>query len=239
MINDQVVSIIAVGTLPMLGTAVFLLSRERVQLKAATVFLLAGTAGVVAVLAGALWTRSPWLLALAAAQAILATMVWPVHAMVRTGRLNWFCLMLARAVRTGRTPTGACWQTMEQLRAEYGQTVLDDATRDPVLDDLLTQAARQFEAALAADASPLPLDTQITMYANGVVEAFSDPPEKVAQIRHELPPDRRQRWLFPRYCGYAPFMLAIATMCRAYDSARAHHGAAAQMTRLRPSTGAG
>jgi hypothetical protein len=122
-------------------------------------------------------------------------------------------MITGRLLRSGRMskPGGGRMRAIGELRAEYGQTVLDDASWDPVLDRLLDQYA----AAIAAQLhKPAPgrhgrpalrhVDVVVvTGYANGRLDAMSDP---------DRPPSGR------RYRGYTDDMLTIAALCRLADT---------------------
>jgi len=118
MIDPKVVDVVALFAITMFGLAVWLMNTRPAVRWSVVVPLVAGTVGVVVVLVEALWTREPWLLALAAMEAVLAAVVWAVHRYARTGEPTWFYRLVAmRVMMAGR------WQTMDQLRAEYGQAL--------------------------------------------------------------------------------------------------------------------
>jgi hypothetical protein len=142
------------------------------------------------------------------ALALFVALHWDMHIGARQGRPALVPLLLtARQLRRGKTrltrADGRPMQTIGELRAEYGQGVLDDAARDPALDRVLNIYVDKLTALLRNPGDgdqPLPLDLMtVTSLANKYVDSLSEP--------------GRQGGSRP-YCGYSTDMLAIAAMCR-------------------------
>ncbi|MGN9912658.1 hypothetical protein ACTMTJ_34500 [Phytohabitans sp. LJ34] len=90
-------------------------------------------------------------------------------------------------------------RTIADLRAEYGQNVLDDAARDHVLDQVLTVYEQQLVDLMRRPDRRLDL-LAVTTFANLYVDSLSEPSRRPAGE--------------PPYGGYSHPMLVIAAMCR-------------------------
>jgi hypothetical protein len=174
--------------------------------------LLILTVATAGLLLFGIWRRQADTTVLAVAVAVVAGLAWDRHIGASNGRPGgWIGQMLTgRPCRTGRMskPGGGRMRTIDELRAEYGQTVLDDASWDPVLDRLLDQyaaaAAAQLRKAAPSLAGHRYVDVVVvTGYANGRLDAMSDPGRR---------PSGR------RYRGYTDDMLTIAALCRLADT---------------------
>jgi len=120
---------------------------------------------------------------------------------------------IARLVwrRLGKGPLtradGRAMLSLAELRAEYGQNVLDDAARDPELDRVLDSQVDQLAARLREPTpvrpTPMPLTVVlVTAYANGYLEAVTDP--------HRRPGTSPYR-------DYSRDMVVLAALCRLAD----------------------
>lgn len=143
----------------------------------------------------------------ALANAILAVgviLLWDHHRGARHGRPGTLMLTVAAwRVRRGtaghRRPDGRRLRTIAQIRAEYGQNVLDDAARDPHLDRVLTVYEQHLPNLLRDPDGTLDL-LCVTVFANGYLDSLSDP----GRHRNSEPP----------YAGYTHHMLILAALCR-------------------------
>jgi hypothetical protein len=167
---------------------------------AATIGLL-----TLAISTSAWWTTVPSVLFVA-----FTAVLWDNRLSARAGwpggRLALF--LAGRRVRRGKVrltePNGRPMQTIDEIRVEYAQTILDNATDDPQLDGLLNESADAIDALLRKPGSgksgPRALDAlTITAYANRLLDAMSEP---------------NQRPTTPPYRSYSGDMLTIAAMCR-------------------------
>jgi hypothetical protein len=134
--------------------------------------------------------------------AVAMVALWGHHLAVRRDRPSRLAVALV-SWRAGRGvlrgPQGRRIRTIDQLRAEYGQNVLDDAARDPILDRLLS-AYEQRIAAVAREAGERLDALSATVFANRYLESLSDP--------------GRHAGGEPPYAGYSRHMLVIAATCR-------------------------
>ncbi|MGS2615157.1 DUF6401 family natural product biosynthesis protein [Micromonospora sp. LZ34] len=171
--------------------------------RAVTALLLAQNATATALAAVAVGTRSWWDLVTALILGVASVVPWELHLATRAGRPSrvlWRQISRTLAQRRG----GRRLWTLTELRAEYAQTILDDAEQDPnlaaILDDL---ADRVVDHVKGADDGPrLGLAETLTAYANGYLDSLSDPGRQP---------------LRPGYRGYSTDMLMIAAVCLAAD----------------------
>ncbi|BCB77922.1 hypothetical protein GCM10022251_37630 [Phytohabitans flavus] len=137
--------------------------------------------------------------------AVAMVALWDHHLATRQARPSRLALAFtAWRARRGvlRGPGGRRVRTIDQLRAEYGQSILDDATRDPILDHLLSTYERRIEAVASESGERLDA-VSVTAFANRYLEMLSDPGR---HLRSE-----------PPYAGYSRHMLVIAATCRLAD----------------------
>ncbi|GAA4731102.1 hypothetical protein [Phytohabitans rumicis] len=168
--------------------------------------LTAATAGLFAatIVYRDLWTMFP-----AAALMLMIAVHWDNRLSARRGwtggRLGLH--LAGRRIRRGKvrfiTSSGRRMHTLDEIRAEYAQTILDNAAHDQDLDQLLNETADDIEALLRQpddDGTPRSLDAiTVASFANRVLDQFSDP-------------DRRPP--AAPYRGYSRDMLTIAALCR-------------------------
>ena len=134
-------------------------------------------------------------------------LLWDHHLGARHGRPGTLMLKLtAWRVRRGkaghRRPDGGRMRTMAQIRAEYGQNVLDDAARDPHLDRVLNIYEQQLPELIRDPDGALDL-LGVTVFANLYLDSLSAPGQHPASE--------------PPYAGYTHHMLIIAALCRLAD----------------------
>ncbi|MCX5070824.1 DUF6401 family natural product biosynthesis protein [Micromonospora lupini] len=172
-----------------------------------TAWLLLPSLGALVLIAGATWIGSWFLLALAGGLVLMLAIEWDMHLGARRGDGGRFLAFVATRMvsrkkwspRSGGRPL----LPIDELRAEYGQGVLDDARRDPRLAHILDQTTAVLEERiLGPDRPGLPL-IRITAYANGLVDALSEPDRK---------PSR------PAYRAYSSDMILVAALCQLHDS---------------------
>lgn len=166
--------------------------------------LLAAQAIVVVSLAAVAVThRSWWDLVTAVILGAGSVVPWEMHLAARRGRpsrLVW--RMVSRHLARGRG--GRRLWSLAELRAEYAQTILDDADRDAELAAILDEFGERI-AAETRKTDGLPAGGELallTAYANGYLDSLSEP--------GRLPSQRGYR-------GYSTDMLMIAAVCRAAD----------------------
>jgi hypothetical protein len=134
-------------------------------------------------------------------------MLWDHHLGARHARPGPIMLRLtAWRIRRGkaghRRPDGRRLLTIAELRAEYGQNVLDDATRDPHLDHVLAVYEEHLPELIRGPDNETDL-LDITVFANRYLDRLSDPD--------------RPTFPGPPYAGYTHHMLIIAALCRLAD----------------------
>lgn len=168
-----------------------------------TVLLIAATAAAVALAVTSAWAGT-WDGLLALALLLLSAIEWDLHIAERRGHTTvitrWVAALLLRRYRLAVGPSGRRLQSMEELRVEYGQAVLADAARDPVLAHLIDQLAADFEEQIFRDDPERALaGLRLTAFANGYLDAMSEPGRQSAHRP---------------YRGYSPDMLAVAALCQ-------------------------
>lgn len=171
--------------------------------RAVTVLLAVQNAAVAALAALAVAHRSWWDLLTAGIFAAGSIVLWEMHRAARKrrpSRLVWRLLNRHLAPSRG----GRRLWTIAELRAEYAQTILDDAERDPELAAIL----EEFGGRIAAESEKqddMPPGGQVallTAYANGYLDSLSEPGRQ---------PSTRG------YRGYSTDMLMVAAVCAAAD----------------------
>lgn len=184
------------------------------------VALVAGTLGAAVTVVAGLWW-GPKVLVVGAVATVLYVLALGTHGARLTGVpprwmypvLRW---AMERPLLSGRTPLGNRWQSMERIQAEYAQSVLDDARRDPYLDQVLDDVAGQLRSRIRGsdERAPNPFAyVGVVAYANGVLNALSETPEAIERIRRDLPP-RSEPAVRVAYGSYSPHMLLLAALCR-------------------------
>lgn len=168
-----------------------------------TALLMVQTALTLAFAAVAVDYRSWWDLVTAVILLAGSAFVWEAHLAARAGRpsrLVWRRVSRALARERGRS---RLW-TLEELRAEYAQTILDDAARDPELAAILDRFADGIAAEFEKPDGRRVVGPKefLTVYANGHLDSLSDPGRE---------PHRQG------YRGYSTDMLIIAAVCQAAD----------------------
>lgn len=145
--------------------------------------------------------RSGWDLFTTGAFAAGTAVLWDLNRPLWAGKPSR--IVQRRVWRTLRRERhGRPLLTLSQVRAEYGQTILDDAARDRVLAELLDDRAAQIVARVDLRVGGVHM---LTAYVNGYLESLSEP-------------GRRPRG--PVYRGYSDEMLTIAAVCRAAERLR-------------------
>ncbi|MFG1659136.1 hypothetical protein ACGFIY_21645 [Micromonospora chersina] len=174
---------------------------------AVTVLLVVQSGAVFTLAALAVAHDSWWDLVTAAVLAGGTVLPWEMHLRARTGRpsrLVW--RMVNRHLAQGRG--GRRLWSLVELRAEYAQTILDDAQRDEALSEILDEFADRI-AAETLKVGNVPTGGEVallTAYANGYLDSLSEPGRSPSP---------------PGYRGYSTDMLMIAALCRAEDRMRA------------------
>jgi hypothetical protein len=147
-------------------------------------------------LVGAIFARMWWALTLTPALVLVTLHLLNVHRAAyreQPAALDrWLLRWLHR--KAGIKPL----QTLETLRAEYAQTILDDAKYDPRLNAALDDQSAAIVQTLTQRRETLTVD-DVTSFANVWVSRLSDPDHK---------PMRRV------YRGYSTEMLVLAAACR-------------------------
>lgn len=166
--------------------------------------LLALTACVTAMVAWPTVAGSFWYAVPNGVLAIGVVVLWDHHLGARHGRPGRIALLLAAwQIRRGkagqRRPDGRPMRTIADLRAEYGQNVLDDAARDPLLERVLSIYEEHLTELIRRPDGTIDL-LLVTAFANHYLDSLSDP--------------GRHRPTEPPYAGYTHHMLALAAMCR-------------------------
>ncbi|WP_435585915.1 DUF6401 family natural product biosynthesis protein [Micromonospora aurantiaca (nom. illeg.)] len=171
-----------------------------------TGLLVPATLGVLFLIAGTAWAGEWFLLACAVALGFMVVVGWDMHLGARRGDGGRYLAFLARRMiarkRWNPRPDGRPMQSIDELRAEYGQSILDDARRDPRLAHILDQTAGSVEEQIfgGGRSRELPL-LQITAYANGLVEGISEPGRRPRRV----------------YRGYSSDMILLAALCQLHD----------------------
>lgn len=179
------------------------LSRTRM----ATALFIAPAGVAVALAAVAVAHRSWWDLVTAVILAAGTAGMWEMHRAARAGRpsrlVRWQINRTLARKRGGRE----LW-TLAQVRAEYAQTILDDADRDPALAEMLDGYAAQIaERVKGPGGQPrIGAADALAAYANGYLDSLSEPGRQP---------------LGPGYRGYSTEMLMVAAVCRAAELLRA------------------
>lgn len=169
--------------------------------------LVPATLGELVLVAGTVWTGQWFLLVCAAGLAFMLAVGWDMNLGARRGDGGRFLTFLAHRLinrkRWSPRVDGRPLQSMDELRAEYGQGVLDDARRDPRLAHILDQTAGSLEERIfgGGRSRELPL-IQITAYANGLVEGISEPGRSGPRRVHG---------------GYSSDMILLAALCQLHD----------------------
>ncbi|WIN00118.1 hypothetical protein ACTOB_003802 [Actinoplanes oblitus] len=168
---------------------------------------LAGTT-LAGVLLATITGHSAWAVPVAMPLITTATVkyLWSVAKDRRDGRLARLVWRGLGKVALTR-PDGRAMLSIAQVRAEYGQSVLDDAARDPeldrILDSYVDELAAQLRKPTPKQPTPVPLTVVlVTAFANGYLEAVTDP--------------RRRPGASP-YRGYSLDMVVLAALCRLAD----------------------
>jgi hypothetical protein len=196
--------------------------RRRLPAPLVESLLLAGSVGAACL---ALWFihRGDWLAA--AVTGLIATVLWAARA-EDLGRRPWWTALLVRfAIRVmARRPAridrvsaarAEVGMTLTELRAEYAQTILDDAARDPDLaeilerlgGDLLATVCELETAGRSAEPTPRALSRYLilTALANSYLANLTEPGTTV-------PPSP--------YRAYSQPMLVLAAACQVGTSDR-------------------
>jgi hypothetical protein len=171
------------------------------------VALPAAMAGIVVTLAVATAVRpSWWTLVDAVIIAAGLVVVWDLNRSARTGCPSR--ILRRRIQRQLARERGRPLQSLAQLRAEYGQTILDDAARDPILAELLDEYAEVIAEEMQEPEGRPGIGSveALTLYANGFLDSLSQP-------------GRRPQG--PAYRGYSREMLTVAAVCRAAERLQA------------------
>jgi hypothetical protein len=179
-----------------------LLRSPSAAMRVGTAALVALAGVVVALAAAAVAHRSWWDLLTSGIFAACAAVMWDLHWSACTGRPSR--VLRRRMRRVFAQERGRPLRTLVQLRAEYAQSILDDASRDSVLTELLDEFAGVIAAEMAEPKGhPGIGDLEfLTAYANRYVDSLSQP-------------GRRPQG--PAYRGYSREMLTIAAVCRAAE----------------------
>lgn len=150
----------------------------------------------------------PWDFATAVVGLVLfAGVGWEPYFAARAGRPSRLAWRSARRAMARKAP-GRRFRSIDELQAEYAQSILDDADRDAILSTVLDELAANFllrrgEAEVRAS-NPDDL-ASLTAYANQHVETLSDPDHEPLQRI---------------YRGYSTDLLVVAAACRAADRMR-------------------
>ncbi|MBM0201916.1 hypothetical protein JNW90_01435 [Micromonospora sp. STR1s_5] len=173
-----------------------------------TAWLVLSTLAELVLTAGAAWFGSGILLTAAGGLGLMLALEWDMHLGARRGGIGHFLGFIATRMLSHKQwsprANGRPLLSIEELRAEYGQGVLDDARRDPRLAHILDQTAAVLEERILGPGRPqeLPL-IRVTAYANGLVDALSEPGRV---------PSRRG------YRTYSTDMILVAALCQLHDS---------------------
>ncbi|SCL12956.1 hypothetical protein GA0070616_0077 [Micromonospora nigra] len=192
------------GILTTLAGMLFAVDRLRPSLFM-TAWLSLATLAELGLVATTVW-RGHWFFAVpAVGLGLLLVAQWNMHLGARRGDGGRLLALIARRFLTRQSPRvdGRPLRPMDDLRAEYGQGILDDSRRDPTLAHLLDQAAATLDDRLFGKgrSKELPL-IRIEAYTNGLVDALSEPGRAPSQHR---------------YRGYSSDMILIAALCQLYD----------------------
>lgn len=165
-------------------------------------WLLTTLTGLLAAVTVHATIHSLWMnIALAAIMGLPTAALWDTHLAIRHGRQSrYYRWTTRRVIRRRYGGRSIAW-----LRAEYGQTVLDDAEYDPVLSDLLDDYGRRITESMTEPGDDDRIVTQMDLllaYGNGYVDSMSEPGRR--------PKD-------PVYRGYSTDMVVIAAVCRAAE----------------------
>lgn len=191
--------------------------RDRITSRWFLLPLSVATVGALAAVGLGLWTQLWWELVDAALLGAMVAMMWATWILMTRGRWLHDRAMRRTADRMA-AKDGRGWLTMAEIRAEYAQTVLDDARRDPLLDQVLTEAAVSWADYLRQSGETMPMDVKVRMFANGWLDSLSEPRERREAVLAGLPvgPAEKEANLpmVPTYGTYSPRILILAALCR-------------------------
>lgn len=171
-VTDTTEVVLAGLVLLLMATVLALTALPKTRGSSPTLVAVIALHGVTILHAGAaIMIEHWWMLALTPIATVSATLAYDTYLAARRGGLSLVALLRLRLKQSRMPPM----KSLDVLRAEYAQPVLDDAERDPKLNEVVESAVRniiddmsqRFHRPVTAD--------EVVAYANGWLVRMEQP----------------------------------------------------------------